>query len=495
LNPQAVAAATRQSSRLSGRLEQCVTTLSAWGTAATQPLAARENTRARALSYACVACLAAAFAWRILSRAEAYDDAYITYRFARNLAAGSGLRWNPTDALPVYGASSLPWALLLGLGAKLQLPPPALALALQGISHVALSSLAISLVPSLVPGLLAGCLVALGYPLLAQGQGLEIELFAALCLFAVKLAVQRRFGWAGFIAGLATAVRLDGLSVLAVVALACLFEPDRWRAGFRAARGAIVPLSASLVTALWIFGDPVPQSMRAKMVSAVHPRWTFHSFFDHWLEQPVVATCIVLIALVLFVGRSREFRVLAAWLALHVLEYKLTGMPGYGWYYSAPTVALCILPFSGVVDLRRALALHLPRRLAFGLLLGLALPVGLAAKAARDALRMPPVTTSPHAEAAHWIAGHTRLTDKVLAYEIGKVGYLADRATIDMFGLVSPEVVPSLRVGGMAEVVRTTPFDYLFTRRDLPLPKGRALEEVWASADGVYMVLKQAPGD
>ena len=51
------------------------------------------------------------------------DDAYITYRYAENLAAGKGLVFNAA-APPVEGYSNLSWILLLALLARLGLDLP-----------------------------------------------------------------------------------------------------------------------------------------------------------------------------------------------------------------------------------------------------------------------------------------------------------------------------------------------------------------------------------
>ena len=69
----------------------------------------------------------------------AAEDAYITFRFARNLANGFGLVFNPGQ--PVFGFSSPLWTLWMALGFKLGTPPAVWArlttLALEGIALVA----------------------------------------------------------------------------------------------------------------------------------------------------------------------------------------------------------------------------------------------------------------------------------------------------------------------------------------------------------------------
>src|SRR6202022_2682648 len=54
---------------------------------------------------------------RLLTGPHAIDDAYITFRYARNLAEGLGLVYNPGEW--VLGTTAPLWAILLGGGYKL----------------------------------------------------------------------------------------------------------------------------------------------------------------------------------------------------------------------------------------------------------------------------------------------------------------------------------------------------------------------------------------
>jgi hypothetical protein len=50
-----------------------------------------------------------------------FDDAYIFFRYARNIRHGLGVAWNP-DGVPTYGLPSLPWAFVLSLFTHLPFP-------------------------------------------------------------------------------------------------------------------------------------------------------------------------------------------------------------------------------------------------------------------------------------------------------------------------------------------------------------------------------------
>src|SRR5918912_119366 len=61
----------------------------------------------------------AALMARLLTGPHPIDDAYITFRYARNLATGLGLVYNPGEW--VLGTTAPGWAMLLGLGYRLGL--------------------------------------------------------------------------------------------------------------------------------------------------------------------------------------------------------------------------------------------------------------------------------------------------------------------------------------------------------------------------------------
>jgi hypothetical protein len=62
-------------------------------------------------------------AWLACRFAFVTDDAFITFRYARNWAEGLGLVYHPGDASPVEGYSEFLWAILMGVGMRLGLAP------------------------------------------------------------------------------------------------------------------------------------------------------------------------------------------------------------------------------------------------------------------------------------------------------------------------------------------------------------------------------------
>jgi hypothetical protein len=213
-------------------------------------------------------CLWVALAWRFRFTT---DDAYISFRYARHLAQGHGLRFNLLEgAHPTEGYSNLLWTLwlavpeALGLGARL----PALAL-----SAACAGALLLLFLRQLsrrghatTAGTVAGALCLAAAPNVAvwSTSGMETAAFA-LAVFALSGAVARgAAGRAWGIAALAAAVvwlRADGLAFALAVAV-----PYR---GQRAARVALAAaLAAIALQTLWrlgYHGDWLPNTSRAKL--------------------------------------------------------------------------------------------------------------------------------------------------------------------------------------------------------------------------------------
>jgi len=69
--------------------------------------------------------VAALFAWNVQRTWFLSDDAFISFRYARNLVDGLGLVWNPAER--VEGYTNFSWVLLMAAGMRLGLEPEVLA--------------------------------------------------------------------------------------------------------------------------------------------------------------------------------------------------------------------------------------------------------------------------------------------------------------------------------------------------------------------------------
>lgn len=151
-----------------------------------------------------------------------YDDTHITLRYARNLANGDGLRFNPGER-PVEGYTNFLLTVFLAGCAKIGLPLVATAKIVSigaALGVVVATYRLASLVMPDAPGLLratpslvlAGC----GWVAFYAAIGLETHLFALLATVAACLVLRERWPWAGLCFAAAYLTRPEGAGLWAV---------------------------------------------------------------------------------------------------------------------------------------------------------------------------------------------------------------------------------------------------------------------------------------
>jgi arabinofuranosyltransferase len=211
------------------------------------------------------------------------DDAFISFRYARNLATGHGLVFNP-GLEPVEGYTNFLWVLILAgfrwWGAAPEVVAPVLSLALTVVLWILVARRSLAIAgprePAWVVFLPCAFLAATRSVAVWSSGGLETRLFEVLVVagtFRVLAEIEsdRLRTWAsGGLFALASLTRPDGIlvggSVLAVAALWTMrrgrFVARQWIVRTAA---FFVPVAAHLLFRLAYYGDWVPNTWHAKV--------------------------------------------------------------------------------------------------------------------------------------------------------------------------------------------------------------------------------------
>jgi hypothetical protein len=408
-----------------------------------------------------------------------FDDAYITFRYAANLAAGKGFTYNPPER--VLGTTSPLHTLLLALAARfgLDIETAALILGVAGQALMCLmvfESLRRLLAHSERPGFsipLVGALLCAAHPHLALTAmgGMETPLYVALILALLLAAARGMAAATGVLAGLALLARPDAVLV---------FPPAAWLLGWaRAGNGTGGPLSAAtasrpraavagrrLVIALvclivvagpWMvfatsyFGSPVPHSIAAKrLIHPFGPLQVLIEFGSFLMDDPLLALAIPLA--IWGLERRRRTRLaigLGAFCLLYLTAYVFSGVTPFPWYVNPLLPPVLMLGLVGLDDL---LSRVRRRRLAWAV--ASILIVGVAGwqlrKQASELRDSWDAWEGQYEVAGRWILNDSKPGDKVLVGETGVIGYLLpDRIILDSSGINSPEIYKMRR--GRAE--------------------------------------------
>ncbi len=209
------------------------------------------------------------------------DDAFITFRYSRNLAEGEGLCFNPGVEPPVEGYSEFLWALLMAGGLKLGLSPLILSRVLSVTAGVVLVWITTRLLAdraARTPLATCGAALALGCapPLAvwATGGMATMPFAAALVVLFATLWLGERpaaFWKLGLLAGAVVLLRADGawwvLWILgpAIVVGLLAREPERWRPALGGAAISVIVLGAFLLWRWSTYDDWLPNTARAKV--------------------------------------------------------------------------------------------------------------------------------------------------------------------------------------------------------------------------------------
>ena len=317
-----------------------------------------------------------AFRWYV------FEDAYITFRYAANLADGHGFAFNPGEA--VLGTSTPAWTLLLALARRLGADIPTVAAVLATLSVAASAWCGARILARLGhphAGVVYAAALACGvfalHPLSTMETGFYCLLLhvGALCLLA------RRELPLGLCIGLACLTRYDGV-VFAVLALALLWFDTR-RVPWKGALLAAALLLPWLLYAQSTFGSVLPNTYHAKSGSqssalaylcASLPLFLESSYFPTLCDEPLVAVralflpaalaCLPLL-LLLRPLRAEPLRlVLVLQPALLWLGYAVIGPDPMHWWHVVPAACLALLAL--LWSWGELLARFVPARLARG---------------------------------------------------------------------------------------------------------------------------------
>jgi hypothetical protein len=374
------------------------------------------------------------------------DDAYITFRYARNLAWGAGLVYNAGER--VLGTSAPLLAILLALVHRLTgAAIPSLAFALGAACLPACAIVGYRLARRAAGPLLAAVFVAAALSPHASlevfASGMETPLYLLGLLVAAELACRGRDAAAFAVASALFFLHPDAAALVPALVLALRAARGRWP--WRALALGVAPAAAAAAALTAYFGSPLPHSVAAKRLAyAMPPGYALTRFEETVLDTlvaaatpapPVAAAVLAVAALagIVVFGRAAlgtlPALAFAVFSALYVAAFSLANPLVFDWYRPPLVLATAFVLVACAARLPR------PGRAAAAALLALAASVHLATFRPYD----PSGREEVYARAADLL--DLGADDTVAAPEIGALGWATRARVLDTIGLVSPSAL------------------------------------------------------
>jgi hypothetical protein len=444
----------------------------------------------------------------------AVDDAFITYRYARNLAAGHGFFYNVGQ--PVLSTTAPLYALVLAAGALVWPDLPSLANALSVVALWVGAVLIFTIgyrEKAFWVSILAALMYIL-YPLLWLSLGLETATFLALGLGALAAYRAGRLHGAAILLALATMTRGDGLILVSVVMADCVLAwliqrqaGQTWSSRATTLIPALGTLALYMAMMLpmvvwltWQFGSPLPATLGAKRAQAELGVTGFYAHTTYLqglgilararlAQSPLVLLFVpaVVVGLLAMWRRGQWVRLIVAWGAAHLVAYAVLGVTPYYWYYAPLLPGLVCAAALGVVESVRWLGRRGVGRLVTwgagglwvaGLLVALVCPDWAMVQALEGPVPppddpvskvLPEAKAGIYEQAGRWLHDNTPAGAVVGVTEVGVMGYYAQRPMVDFLGLLEPDVSAALGRGDLYWALLHYQPDYLALTAISPL--------------------------
>jgi hypothetical protein len=387
-----------------------------------------------------------------------YDDPFITFRYARNLANNAGFVYNPGER--ILSTTTPLYTLILTGAAVSGLKIPAAASFLSGLfialGGVALWDLGRSWNSFGVRW--TGLLLYPTFPLILSTISSETPIYLAFILGAFAFYARGRYNLTGLTAALATLLRPDGILVACVLGAHFLVS-RRQKIPWSALSLFVVATSAWVIFAWSYFGSPLPITLAAKQLqNSLEVSQDFaHGFIRviTWYSSNwhyLIEATLALLGLVWGLLKNRLWLLLFGWTALYFLAYSILGVSSYFWYY-APLVpgfvAAIGLGVDGTIQIgtkflggsnnnrSKILTITLTTIVC---IIGIQQLVTLAEISKNIDPRM-----KIYRAVGEWLNNNTAPDATIGTLEVGIIGFFAEREMIDFAGLIQPDIAAQLR--------------------------------------------------
>lgn len=389
------------------------------------------------------------------------DDAFITFRYAEQIALGNGFVYNLGER--VLGTTTPLFTLLLSIFSLMRIPlvwgALAISLVASGLTALILYKFARALRFTHLAILPAALYIGFPRSIPAEISGMETAFFTLLVISAFYFQHRKLGIYALGMATLASVTRPEGLGLLAMLLLYNLWQ-DR-TAWLRLIFTPMMILGPWLLFAWQYFGSVIPHSVTAKM--ALYSQFGTMPSTEAlvrllYLDSPFGWIMLVLLLIGAWeLNRSQNGGKLElVWIVGIFLFFSLSKTHLFHWYITPIYPVFLIFVAAGISAIyeRIRIAPSLAGRIGeSGAVVAALALIALSFTQVAHYREIQQTTERVHKEIGTYLFAQAEPDAIVAAEDIGYIGYYSKRIILDRDGLVSPVAVEYNRTARYFDLV------------------------------------------
>lgn len=361
------------------------------------------------------------------------EDAYITFQFSRNIAAGNGFAINRGE--PVFGTTTPLLALILSVWLLFSSD------VVTGSRVIAILAVASGLaflylaIKNKYAALVAMAAIGLSIKLIIEDmQGMEFALLFAFAMGSLYGIASSKPSLSGIMAGMILWTRID--AVVWVVSLLIGWTMLNRRHAWRFVLLASVIYLPWLVFAFLYFGSPIPMTIIAKEVAYGANKPPLPEQFMtivRYIGWPLILAALLSVSSVI---KHKSLFVLPIFIVLEALRLALSGSTFFFRYFYLLEVTFYLMATLGLS--------YLVSRLKLNVAVVLIIVVIISTFGVQGIQKYKDLQDNRHTTLRNmgtWLNITSVPQATILLEPLGYVGWYANRTVIDEVGLVTPRVI------------------------------------------------------
>jgi len=379
-----------------------------------------------------------------------YEDAYITFRYAENLANGNGLVYNLGEK--VYGTTTPIFAIILAFFKYLGISCITSSLIINLISE-SITTLVVYKVLIRYSDSLASVIVSLLFVFSPSNiswsiQGMETAFFGAIIALSFYNLYKKYYFFSLLFAFMSAIIRIDGLSVVFVISSFVFIERR-----LSSIKILLIPLFIFLAWLVFLqiyFGNFLPNSMIAKLIlysghsSSVLPNFNIvlSKFFLAGYYSSTILTSLFFIGIYVVLKKNIRLLPMIVWFFIYFTALVMSKTLLHGWYLVPPLFVYITVSGLGIVYIFTLLCnkfLNFTKYIKYTLFIIVILFSSLTLKLKlNQMLKEFLYEQTVRKPIGNYLNAVTAVKSTIFLEPIGVIGYFANRYIYDDAALISP---------------------------------------------------------